>query len=217
MSEQAGSPPRVASGDDVLDWLRTADARAVAARLVTSRRLPGGDATVDDALASAAVSMLQRMRSSTPLDVRSPGGYGRAVLVSVVRLISQGRDLPLDGFGEFAELDVELVDPLAGDEVRMVFEQRPAEPWLASAALAYLVYLMFPGVVPDHAPAPKAGATPDQARCWPALWFAGERDLFPDDDGDPNRRTRARRIEKVLARVELAFARLRLARGDHDG
>ena len=204
--------------DDVLDWLRTSDARAVAARFVQRRGLTGGKALVDDVLGEAALATLVRMRSVVPLAVEAPGGYGTAVIRSVVRRLIRGRDVAIDDVAEFEDPGQESVDPLAGDEVRIVFEQMPTSaPSLASASLSYLVDLMSPGPVPDGVPSPKAGANANQARCWPALWFAGERDLFPDGDGDPNRRTRARRIDKVLARVELGFARRRLELGaDHD-
>lgn len=215
----ASAGTRVFTGDDVLDWLRGTHGRAVAANLLRHRGFGSGPRVadlIDDVLGEATLGVLGRMARPEPLEVGSPGAYGTTVIRSVVRLLVRGRDVALEDVAEPAELDPDPVDPFAGDEVRAVLEQMPAPPWLTSAALTYLVHLMFPGVVPDGVPRPKAGSNADQARCWPALWFAGERDLFPNAGEDPARRTRARRIDQVLTRVRLAFARLRLDAGVGD-
>ena len=208
-SEDAKRGAIPASGDDILDWLRTPTARARAARYVHLRRLPGGDALIDDLLSEATLAVLGRMQSPRPLVVESAAKYGTAVIRSCVRRMVRGRDVPLEEILELAELVPEFEDPLAGDNVRTVLETMgTAEPWLASASLSTLVYLMHPSVLPEDLPSPKAGANAAQARCWPALWLAGEREVFPNGKGDPQRRTRARRIEKVQARLEQAYARL---------
>lgn len=216
MHETLSSAPG-RTGDDVLDWLRTPDARAATRRLLRQRGLHVTPELIDDTLADAAVAVLKRMAGPTPLAVENPGGYGTRVLTSVIRLLVRGRDAPLDDEAEIAEaLPTSALDPTAGDDLRVALETLPTTaPWQASATLTYLVYLMHPDVVPADAPSPKAGSGHRTARCWPALWFAGQRGLFPGDDGDPpaRRRTRARRIEAVLARFDDAVVRVRMDLG----
>lgn len=203
------------SGDDVLDWLRTPDARAVAQRFVHRRRLPGGQAMVDDVLSDASLAVLHRVRSTTPLAVNTPGGYGTAVIRSVTRSLLQGHgpetDRHLEPWEDPPQPPVEAVDPTVADGVRTTIERLGSdEPWLTSAALTYVTLVLHPGSTPEALPAPKAGANERQARCWPALWIAGEHAVFPESGHDPNRRTRARRITKVLARIDVAFDSIRL-------
>ena len=50
---------------------------------------------------------------------------------------------------------------------------------------------------PDDAPAPISGSRPDQALCWPALWLAGEHDLFPEPYGRDGTDTVARRRRRA--------------------
>jgi hypothetical protein len=62
----------------------------------------------------------------------------------------------------------------------------------------------LPGV-----PAPLAGARPDQAVVWPALWFAGKREHFPHDGDDAKERNRknqgrSRMIREVIDRYNSA-------------
>lgn len=191
----------MSSGDDVLDWFRSRDAFRVAAALLRRRRLSADDATLDDVLADASVAVLARMRSPRPLVVDNPAAYGTAVVRSVVRRVAQGRDRLVEELpGDIAVDECELSDPTAGDALRVAIESRAdgTRPWLTSALLTYLTLSMHPDALPPHAPRPRAGSAPHQARCWPALWMAGERSLFPSGAGDACRKARSRRIGQVM-------------------
>ena len=220
------------TGRDVMAWLDSDDAVAQARRLARRRRLDGYDAMPQNVLAEARLSVWHRLRSSEPMHVRTPGGYGTMVIRSVLRRLAEGRDGPVPlGLGSdagdaavdpngdpaewvTAEPPIELPST-AADDVRLVLEQADdGRAWVTSAALSYLVLLVDPGARPDGVPWPLAGATPEQARCWPGLWFAGERDLFGDPadarDAARIRRARARRIAVVFDRVQRALATYRM-------
>jgi hypothetical protein len=212
------------TGDDVLAWLDTADAAAQARRLASHRGLAGYDAMTQNVLAEARVAVWQRLRSDEALLVERPGAYGTQVLRSVLRQIAEGRDGRVRLVGDPDDLDRSAtVDgddtawtdhvPLAdttGDDVRVHLERLADDrAWLTSAALTHLTLLLEPAARPDDAPWPTSGSTEEQARCWPSLWYAGERGLFeggPDAWSRTNiRRTRARRIALVLERVRSAM------------
>ena len=219
------------TGDDVLDWLRTDDARRQARRLAARRGLDGYDAMSDNVLADARVSVWNRLQSDEPLEVDKPAAYGTTVIRSVLRQLAQGRDGPVDLVDDPSAIDL-VADPAttspgwapstadlfadtSADDARVVLEGlADGRAWVTSAALTYLTLLADPTARSEDAPWPRAGATPEQARCWPGLWFAGVRDVF--DDGDDARararirRTRARRIEVVLDRVQRTLAAYRL-------
>lgn len=213
------------TGDDVLAWLGTEDARRQASRLARRRGLGGYDAIAQNVIADAKVAVWHRMRSDRPLRVERPGAYGTKVIRSVLRQMAEGRDGPVELL-DAPDVIERVADPAvtddlraavgtiadtSGDDVRLHLEQLDDDrPWAASATLTYLTLLMEPTACPDDAPWPKSGATDDQARCWPGLWYAGERELFDDGvdaaDRARIRRTRARRIQVVLDRMQQAFA-----------
>lgn len=215
----------------VLAWLSTPDARAQASRLARRRQLGGYDGDPGRVLDDATVEVWLRLARG-PLDVDNPAAYGTRVIQSVLRRDSAGRD---DLIGLH---DDDLVDgPDAGggdgggdptrgpagpsevavapeDDLREALDRlADSRPWLTAAALGWLA-LAGTDTRPEGAPWPQGGSTLPQARCWPALWFAGEHDLFeaPLDaaDGARIRRTRARRIDAVLRRIEAAAAVTRL-------
>ncbi len=229
------------TGDDVLAWLGTDDARRQAGRLARRRGLGGYDAMAQNVIADAQVAVWHRMRSDRPLHVERPGAYGTKVIRSVLRQMAEGRDGPVELL-DAPDVIERVADPAvtddlraavgsiadtSGDDVRLHLEQLDDDrPWAASAALTYLTLLLEPTARPDDAPWPRSGATDDQARCWPGLWYAGERELFDDGvdavDRARIRRTRARRIQVVLNRMHRAFARYALElrpdeRGDDHG
>jgi hypothetical protein len=227
-SSTADATSRGASftGDDVLAWLDTGDARRQARRLAMRRGLGGYDAMTQNVIADAQVAVWHRMRSDRPLHVERPAAYGTKVIRSVLRQMAEGRDGPVEMLDDPDVLE-RMADPAAkdglwaadgsiadtsGDDVRLHLEQFDDDrPWAASAALTYLTLLLEPTARPDDAPWPKSGSTDEQARCWPGLWYAGERELFEDGvdaaDRARIRRTRARRIQVVLDRMQRAFAR----------
>ncbi len=212
------------TGDDVLAWLGTDDARRQASRLARRRGLRGYDAMTQNVIAEAQIAVWHRMQSDRALHVDRPAAYGTTVIRSVLRQMAEGRDGPVrpvddpDAIGRVPQPDdtdrvwaglVPIADT-SGDDVRVHLERLDDDrPWVTSAALTYLILLMEPTARPEDAPWPVAGAKEDQARCWPGLWYAGERELF-DGGVDPAdrariRRTRARRIQVVLDRVQRAF------------
>lgn len=226
------------TGDDVLAWLGTDDARRQASRLARRRGLGGYDAMTQNVIADAQVAVWHRMRSDRPLYVERPAAYGTKVIRSVLRQMAEGRDGPvallddpdtIERVNDPASTDdlwaaTGSIADTSGDDVRLHLEQLDDDrPWAASAALTYLTLLMEPTARPDDAPWPRSGSTDEQARCWPGLWYAGERELFDDGvdaaDRARIRRTRARRIQVVLDRMQRAFAlhALELRSRDRDG
>ena len=224
------------TGADVMAWFDSDDAERQARRLAARRGLGGYDALSQNVLADARVSVWNRMRSSEPLRVDNPAGYGTQVIRSVLRQLAEGRDGPIDLVGDHGALErtaapggtsgewfpasVASFADTAGDDVRVILEQLGDDrAWVSSASLTYLTLVMEPTARPDDAPWPRSGSTEDQARCWPGLWYAGERDLF-DEGVDTRdrvriRRTRARRIAAVLDRVRRAESTYQLEfRGD---
>ena len=204
----------------VLDWLASPAARKCAVSRLLSSGFNEAETLAPDVVADAYFSVMKRFNSAAEFAPDNPEAYATSVVQNTVHKLSRGEK---DGFDDVdpkwtAE---EWVPPSdvddSADEIRVLLEQSPAEPWLTSAALACVCFIGHPDTIPDDAPSPKAGAKPEQARVWPALWFAGQRDLFPDGRADPCKRTRARRIEKVLNQLEDAYARFIADRGRADG
>ena len=206
-------------GDDVLDWLRGPEALSVARRWVHRRQLPGGDATVDDVLSDATAAMFAHVQRNPSATYDRAAAYGSTLIRNAT--VQMLRDAPtrteewLDPSFDPPSPSVEPVDATIADGVRITLERSgSSEPWVTSAALSYLTLLLHPDGAPGGLPAPAAGSDERHARCWPALWIAGERAWFPDaTEGEPGnlRRTRARRITKVLDRVDGAFESVRRA------
>ena len=213
------------TGDDVLAWLGTDDARRQAHTLARRRGLTGYDAMTQNVLAEARIAVWHRMQTEPPLRVRRPGGYGTTVIRSVLRQMAEGRDgpvrlvddpdaigrVPQPGGADRAWAGLGPTADTSGDDVRMHLERLDDDrPWVTSAALTYLTLLMEPTARPDDAPWPRSGSNEEQSRCWPGLWYAGERELFDDGNDAADRarirRTRARRINVVLDRVQRALA-----------
>ena len=68
------------------------------------------------------------------------------------------------------------------DDLRVDVEFSDAGEVVVSGALTVLVLQGDPDADIGDAPTPIAGATPDQANLWPALWFAGIREkAFPSE------------------------------------
>jgi len=235
-----GDEPGVGSGDDVLDWLRSVDARRLVRRRLRAAGLPASPDHVADVLGDATVSVWRRMRRPEPLVVDTPAAYGATVVRNVVVKTVRGRDLLVDeedmavllqpsrtrgGSGiqggprpspmaVIPAVDSDAGEPYFEDDVRMAIEHLGGRAWLSSATLALLTFLLVEADPPVGAPAPVSGSTPEQAACWPALWLAGQLDVFPDralgsgGDRPARRRTRARRISAVRSQLERAYAHL---------
>jgi DNA-directed RNA polymerase specialized sigma24 family protein len=112
-----------------------------------------------------------------------------------------------DGTGTTSDLGGGKV----ADRLRVALELSGAKTWLVSAALSNLTLAFFLDAHTGTAPLPLAGAKPADARLWPCLWFAGQRDLF---DGDGNnsqsalRKKRNRRMKEVVSLMKSAGARI---------
>ena len=205
------------SGEDVLAWLSSDEASDFARRRLVRSGFGRDQALVEDVVSDAMVAVLLRMRSETALAPENPAAYGTTVISNVVKRLVRGDTLYLEDLDDPAVPAEFSFDEIAVDGLRMLLERRDVPAWLTSAALAYMCFTMAPDALPDSAPAPVAGARPDQAMCWPALWFAGERDLFPCNGADPRRRKRARRIDRVKQHLSEVAARLGVDREYHDG
>jgi len=233
----------VYTGDDVLHWLGTPEATRYARTLVARPRFPAADAVADDVLQTARLNVWTRMRNG-PLVVDNPAAYGTTVLRQTANRIAQGRlatdDLPPDddlgddrnqvpGASSGDPTATEVVDgdrPSALDELdslRVVVECTPVRhPWVTSAMLSLVILWAYPDVRLDGVPAPRAGARPDQALLWPALWFAGQRLHFPEDRDDTQTRNRknqarSRMQRQVSSSYEAAVMRFRNERGSDRG
>lgn len=218
------------------------EARTVASSLAAKRRL---EYLADDAFGLAQANALEHVAAHPEVELDNPAAYGTTIIRNALKhLLSADRPLlpgadgdrvtfePIDGVEPVDPVDP--VDPEAAtpvsddarvDEIRAVAEALGGHGWLVSSVLTFLT-LGFDGVEPPAGlPVPQSGATPRQARCWPALALAGETDLFPDGGDDPSarRKRRSRRIREVLDRVEAAWARVmgqtpaHRPGGDHDG
>lgn len=205
------------SAEEVLEWLRSPDAATLARKRLAIAGFAGSESLVDDVLADAAINVIQRGRSSTRFELDNPAAYGTRVVQNVVKHLVRGDVTRLEDIEDPRGETPSTFDSGLADDLRILLEQSSAAPWLDSAVLAYVCLVMFPESVPPDAPAPLAGARPDQALVWPALWFAGERELFPCEGADPHKRTRARRIAKVQEHLAHLGARHRAELGADDG
>lgn len=205
-------------GTRVLEWLASDEARQAARGYLRRAAFPPTAELVDDVVGDATLNGVKR-QASNPLTVANPAAYGTTVIRNVVHGLTRHE---IDYLADEGELEGEPMvgDPFddpAADDVRVIIERVASSPWLTAAALTYLTLLMHPTAVPDHAPAPKAGSRPDQARAWPALWFAGHRDLFPDPCPERVRRRRGRYITELLGLLADVFAEYRLELERIDG
>lgn len=214
---RGGSARPIADGDRVLEWLVSDEAYSVARRQLQRCGFGSHGDLVADVIADAQLGVLGRLRSATPFDADNPAAYGTRVIQNVVKNLQRGDVVHVEDLDEHVAPEPPPVDDDIADDLRLLLERADAPPWLTSAALAYVCLTMFPDAVPDDSPAPVAGARRDQALVWPALWFAGERDLFPSDGSDPSKRKRARRIEKVRSHLSDTFVGARLTEGSCDG
>ena len=98
--------------------------------------------------------------------------------------------------------------------VRGAIETADASSADRSAALTFLALSddgTSPRALDDDVPHPEAGARPDQARYWPAIWFA-ERDDRIFGGGQATRRRRSRRIDQVRQLVHWAVSQAEVLR-----
>ncbi len=175
------------------------------------------ESLAQDVVQDACVSVIRRFDSADDFVPDNPEAYATRVVQNTVHSLGRG-EIPADDLEGITE---PFVPPSETDdwfaEVRVVLDHSPTEPWLTSAALACICFTVHPDAIPDDAPYPKAGATPDQARVWPALWFAGQWDLFPEGKDERIKKARGRRITTVRQHLEKAYAKIRADRIRDDG
>lgn len=125
---------------------------------------------------------------------------------------------------ERAAMEVEAMRLV--DDLRIDAEYSGAGAIEVSGALTVWVLQGDPDADTGDAPRPLAGAKPEHARLWPALWFAGVRDkAFPTDGpATAAQNTYRNRKVKPIARLVHEIVTRRLVEGEsedpdesHDG
>lgn len=211
-------------------WSRTADARRRARVICRCRRAGLAEQDViDDALAR----FWRRAEKSTNPAPDDPINYMTAMMKNIVTnahrawkkfesdeqadtVADPGHIGPGDDW-EPAPIDArsELIRNLGlAAAVRAALETADASSADRSAALTFLALSddgMNPRALDDDVPLPEAGARPDQARYWPAIWFA-ERDDRIFGASQSVRRRRSRRIARVRDLVHWAIGRAEAVR-----
>ena len=169
-------------------WLKSTEARARAKRAIRIANVP---ATPEDVLAEVELRMWKRLqRNADELADVNVAAYCTTVMKNVANELLRGFAGNWGDLEPFAD-DAEQVNvaprDLSGgftDQLRSAIETAGHPDWVTAAALNFVTLSAYPGCDVSDAPASKAGATPNQARLWPSLWFAGRRDgLFPGPDG----------------------------------
>ena len=220
-------------------WLQTDDARSAAR--ADLHRLGLDVYEPDDLLNDVAVALL---RAQLPTDLDNPVGYARRSLQrratdllrgeltrrdhQVVARPHDGEDdgrrpSDADDRADDAAPTPDDVAVLAASEDgirRALFAALGAtRTWTVSAALSTLTLLVHPDVaLPDDAPTPGTGLESANDR-WAALWLAGERDAFPDDDHPDTparRKARSRKLNDVVQLLQRVAAAVLGGRGDDD-
>jgi hypothetical protein len=193
-------------------FLRSPAGRATIHRTLTARQLPRSlaDDLIQDVLgrvcaaAGQGVAIDNVEAFATRLAQRSAVDIvrGRIRHPQLVDLRGVDPDAEVQGqpFAVASPLDVEA-DALAGEALaavrRLVHHRLAADPSAGAAALAYLA-VMVEGASPgDRCPQPLAGASPDEAAEWAALWYGGRRDCFAGDATTTPATVRKRRSRLV--------------------
>jgi hypothetical protein len=198
-------------------WCATAEAHAVARRLLDRRRLT---LSAEDLVFEAQERVLCAIdRNPDRFATFTPAAYCTTVMANLVKRLLSRRDLrddvPLDVLEGQLSADPEpvMTPPDRGDLDRYcaAVEALGGNPVHVSGALTVTYLLAFDDIDVDDAPWPRAGVRDDRRHGWPALWFATRNPaLFPNSSrrGDPQARIRQRHLDKieglrVRARLEL--------------
>ncbi|MEX0768853.1 MAG: hypothetical protein WD029_10320 [Microthrixaceae bacterium] len=211
------------SGQAVLDWLNSSKGKDCARTLLYRYRI-GRRISAEDLIAEAQFNVWKRTLSAVPFEVDSAPAYATTVLKNIVLELNSGQhDISIDeidyetGFvdaafdqiiGENSMRSTGTLGVKVIDEIRVLIEEATiSRPWVTSGALSYLTMFMEPESKPSHTPSPQSGATPDQARSWPALWLSGAKSLFCKDLTAAQLRMRSRKNLIIREAVSGAFAR----------
>jgi len=213
----------------VSNWLESPEAVRYAARLLGRARL-GGNGLAEEVVDTVRTNIWMRLADGPLDDPTTPVvPYCKRAVHNHVEDLRRGfRYDPLDGRPARRRGDrdgekqgrKQAVNQPGPDPYRSITEsedvhtgaiatlrsrlETSGEPAaVVSGALTYLTLEMYDDCDLDGVPWPKAGATPAQARLWPALWFAGRRDgIFPTGRASAAQRQRLRRaglpIEQLL-------------------
>jgi len=203
---------RPGGAQDLLLYGYSEDCAATVARRLTRLKLPvSGGLAIDAEIAVMAniESHVARNPGQVYDDVRK---YGRTIAINTVNRIARGGTAVVDLDVEHVADQPQAVRPDLLDSVRFHLEELCSKAWLLAASLAFVTLAAHPETLPPDAPQPQAGATPDQARGWAAIWLAGVRNAFPEAGSDTRRR---QRNNKVRATVDVA-KKAAAAAGEHE-
>lgn len=216
-----------------LEWLGTSEAERTAKRIIRRSGLP---LDPGDLVSEAAIRILVLVDrepgffSGDAYRSSVPGNYCARIMSNFVADLFKGasrersarRLLEADARNEDPSVTApdltdaqrqQLAEAAANvsDGIRVAIEYSGAGPVDVSGALTVLALQRDPAADVGESPRPKAGATPDQARLWPALWFAGLRDkAFPvaGKSTAAQQKYRSRAAEKLDAFLVDVLARL---------
>jgi len=199
-------------------WLASAEARAAAKKLLHQYGL---GANPEDVTQDALFSLWQQLAKYPEHSIDSVPAYCRTVMRNVVAKAAQGFEaVSFDESPDIEDQQMPEVESTLADDLRAALEAGScAKPWVTAAALNYVTLAAHPSIDTHRAPLPLAGATPEQARVWPSLWFAGERSpgLFPT----PGKHSAAqrKRLSRAAAAVTTAieWAKTELVKVDRRG
>ncbi|MCD9625284.1 RNA polymerase sigma factor [Rhabdothermincola salaria] len=199
-------------------WFASPEALATAKRLLRGAQGPiRAEDVVQDAFLKVAILRREGRIDDEALAGRRVASYGCTVMKRLIADVFRGRrkpDVELDERMGLAPPDGDDEIPSEGDTptldaLRTIVETRGHEAWATSGALTCLTLAAYPACDTGGAPLPQGGARPDQARLWPCLWFAGQRDgIFPDADGGSaaQRQRLSRRARRITTLVDEATA-----------
>lgn len=199
-------------------WLASAEARAAAKKLLHQYGL---GANPDDVTQDALFALWQHLAMYPEHSIDSVPAYCRTIMRNVVAKAAQGFEaVSFDESPDIEDQQIPEVESTLADDLRAALEAGScAKPWVTAAALNYVTLAAHPSIDTHRAPLPIAGATPEQARVWPSLWFAGERSpgLFPT----PGKHSAAqrKRLSRAAAAVTKAieWAKTELVKVDRRG
>ena len=219
------------------EWLRTREAEGWATRLLRTHRLRVEPVEITT---DAMMKIFRAVKAKPDRFDEEKWQSGRAdrycivimrhLIVDILRnrkraplaLLEEADGEYFDPTDELIEdVDVLLNDGASGDwsigggdlldRLRVALEKSDSKPWEVSAALSWFTLSVFPEADIGSAPFPEAGATPQKARLWSGLWYAGERSVFPRDGQGSSaaiRKQRARLMKKVETVMGDAEARI---------
>ena len=211
-------------------WSRTADARRRARVICRCRR---AGLTEQDVIADALRMFWMQAKKCTGPAPDDPISYMTTMMRNIVTNVHRAwQDVePMEQIdnvhtsGHIGPGDVWEPAPVdtRSDLIRTIglavavrgaIETADASSADRSAALTFLALSddgTSPRALDDDVPHPEAGARPDQARYWPAIWFA-ERDDRIFGGGQATRRRRSRRINQVRQLVHWAVSQAEVLR-----